>query len=104
MTNNPLGKINFEDYAWKNAEYPRLQMKDSEIFKHTEIQNFESVEKNISFGIGYHHGRRLWYLDFYTHEGIRCEAITKLFSSIPKIKDFIREKYNKEPILPKRWN
>ncbi len=101
MTNSILDNISFENRAWEKAEYPRLHMNKPGTFKHTEIKNFEEVEKEISFAIGYHRGKKLWYLDTYTHKGTHCKGETKFFGSIPTIKEFIRKEYKKEPILPK---
>ncbi|KKK40143.1 hypothetical protein LCGC14_1011250 [marine sediment metagenome] len=100
MTNTILGNISFENLAREKAEYPRLHMLKPESFKHIEIKNFEKVEKEISFEIGYHRGRKRWCLDIYTHRGIRCDGEIKFFSSIPAIREFIRKEYQREPILP----
>jgi len=100
----------FENRAWEKAEYPRLHMKDPERFKITEIQNSKPIEKEVHLAIGYHHGdaKRLgvdkWYLDIYFHEGRNCYGKIEIFNSIKEIKEYIKEKYNKIPVLPKRWD
>lgn len=106
MTSKELGKLYFENRACEEAKYPRLRMKCPETFIHTEIQNFETVEKQIHLEIGYHHGRSQflgtdkWFLDIDTFKGKRCYGETKLFNSIPEIKNFIQQEYKKDPIFP----
>jgi len=107
---NNLENITFENRAWEEAEYPRLHMKEPEIFEFTKIKNFEPVTREIHLAIGYHRGRSQlsgtdkWYLDIETYKGNNCSGKTKIFSSINEIKEHIRNKYGKNPILPKRWN
>jgi hypothetical protein len=106
MTINSLESIVFENRASKSAEYPRLHMKEPETFKFTKIRNFTTVEKEIHLSINYHRGRSQrsgsdsWVLDIYTYKGKNCNGKPKIFSSLQEIKDYIREKYKKEPIFP----
>lgn len=110
MENKDLEKLIFENRAWEKAEYPRLHMKEPERFKITEMRNSRPIEKEIHLSIGYHHGEseRLrvdkWHLDTYFHEGKDCYGKRKIFNSIQEIKEYIREKYKKIAILPKRWD
>lgn len=108
METKNLEKVYFENRAWTKPEYPRLHMKSPEKFKYTEIQNFEPIEREIHLEIVYHHGEseRLrtdrWYLHIYIYNGKDCSGRFEIFSSIKEIKEYIKKKYNKEPILPER--
>ena len=100
----------FENRAWEKAKYPCFHMKEPKRFTITEIKNFKPIKKEIHLAIGYHHGKaeRLgvdkWYLDIYFYEGRNCYGKIEIFNSIQEIKDYIQDKFNKIPILPKRWN
>jgi hypothetical protein len=97
MTTNSLESIIFENRASKSAEYPRLHMKEPETFIFTESINFTPVEKEIHLAIGFRLGVGRWYLDIETNNSYKE---TKIFSSLQDIKEFIRKKFNKNPILP----
>lgn len=104
MENRNLEKIVFEDRAWIKAEYPRLHMKEPETLKFTKTENFTPIDKEIHLEIGYHRGKKTWYLQIYYHQGLNCSGKVKFFSSIQNIKQYIRDNYDKDPILPERWN
>lgn len=109
-TDKNLDKVIFENRAWINAEHPRLHMKEPEKIAFTEFKNFEPITSEVHLSIGYHYGRSQrsstdrWYLGIDTYEGNNCCGEIKLFGSINEIKEHIKEKYGKNPILPKRWN
>ena len=107
---NNLDNITFENRAWINSEHPRLHMREPERIAFTKIKNFEPVTREIHLSIGYHYGRSQrsgtdrWYLGIDSYTGNNCCGKTKIFGSINEIKEHIKEKYGKNPILPKRWN
>ena len=97
-----MEKIQFENRAWKDAQYPRLHLKKPfPYFQHDGVY--------IHLSIGYHHGQAQryrsdrWYLTIEKKYNSQHIGKTKIFSSIKNITDYIEKKYHKIAVIPKQW-
>ena len=85
-----LKSLQFENRAWEKAEHPRLVS--------NQIQCKDEV---IVFEIGFHHGRKRWYLE--TFVGKNGSKAMKFFSDVLAIQEYIETEYNCKPKIPKEF-